>query len=153
MALATVNKSSTHQCEGRHKKASTSKQSDNKRRKSANCWRGRTNSPDFSADLATQDSWPAFPMANRMQRKTAKVAILEQLKVHTSTSALHSETRRTRTGTGLCVSKHASKEHASSYHNSCRGGGIPFTVGTPGLVRCGPHCASCRTLTKIGWSL
>lgn len=55
-----------------------------------------------------------------MQTKTAKVAILEQLKVHTSTSALHSETRCTGTGAGLCASKHASKEHASSYGNSCR---------------------------------
>ncbi|KAH7114989.1 hypothetical protein B0J13DRAFT_236976 [Dactylonectria estremocensis] len=50
MALATVNKSSTHRCEGRHKKASTSEQSDNRRRKSANCWRGGANSPGFSAD-------------------------------------------------------------------------------------------------------
>lgn len=109
--------------------------------KGAKYWRGGANLPDFlrgTRRLGTRDSWRAFPVANRMQIMTAKVTVLEQLEVHTGTSVPQSETGRTRMGTGLGVSKHACRDHASSCRNSCR---RPIHGGTfgPGEERPALH--------------
>lgn len=80
-----------------------------------------------------QDSWPASAVANRMQTETAKVAMLEQLKAHTSTSVPKVTQDAHIMGTDLRSLKHASEEHTSSHRNKLE----EFYPLRELLMRCG----------------